>query len=155
MPDKQIHNHEKRQWLQKAEVFAKLSDAELEVIGAHSEIIELAPDNILFNEKDQGDALFIVMSGSIKIVKQNDNAPSTVIAELISGDSFGELEFLTAVPRNASAEAESEAHVLRFPSRDLSFSSLMEKHPEVSARLLHAFIRMIAGRIRSSNALLK
>jgi diguanylate cyclase len=155
MTDNQILNTEKRQWLQKAEVFAKLDDSELEVVASHSEIISLVSGSLLFNEKDPGDALFIVISGSINIIKQNDNAPPTVIAELIQGDAFGELEFLTASPRNASAVSDTDTRVVRFPSRGVSFDSLMESHPEVAARLLHAFLKMIAGRIRSSNALIK
>ena len=60
---------------------------------------------VIFSEGDSGKALYIVMSGSVKIVKKRDSGDK-VLAPLAAGSYFGELALISEAPRFASAVAE-------------------------------------------------
>jgi diguanylate cyclase len=146
---------DKKVWLAKAQVFSSLKDEELDVIAYHSEILKLDENDILFNQDEPGDALYILIDGSIVIAKHVAYEDPTVIAELVDGDSFGELDLLTGSKRNATAHAPKKSILLRFPAKNDCLNSIYEMHPAVSAHILHAFLQLIAGRIRNSNSLIK
>ena len=76
----------------------------------------------VFHLGDPGDALFIVMSGSIKITLPADTGDEAILATLRPGDFFGELALLDGAPRSATAIAieATETYVLpRDRFRDL------------------------------------
>jgi len=146
---------DKKFWLRKAQVFSSLKDEELDVIAYHSEILTLNDNDILFDQDEPSDALFILIEGSIVIAKHVAYEDPTVIAELVDGDAFGELDLLTGTKRNAAAHAQKKSVLLRFPAKNDCLNSIYDMHPEVSAHILHAFLQLIAGRIRNANSLIK
>jgi diguanylate cyclase (GGDEF)-like protein len=146
---------EKIELLKKSEIFSSLDITDIEIVAQHAAICILPVDALLFSEGDAGDAIFIVADGTITISKSEQFGDSTVIAELITGDSFGELEFLTNTPRTAAARATAASRILRFPAHNETLDTAMKDHTAVYARILQMFIRVMAGRIRNANALVK
>lgn len=68
----------------------------------------------VFHVGDPGDALFIVMTGSIKITLPADSGDEAILATLHPGDFFGELALLDGAPRSATAVAiePTETYIL-------------------------------------------
>jgi diguanylate cyclase (GGDEF)-like protein len=54
----------------------------------------------------------------------------------------------------ATAIAEKDTTLLIFPIEGVYFKDILEKHPEISARILHKFLSIVAGRIRNTNRLI-
>jgi len=148
-------NSKKTEHLRKTELFSSCSDTELSIITAYSSCINIRKGEIVFSPGDPGGRLFIIMNGEIVISKPDNENRNTVIARFLPGDCFGELDMLTGSERNAFAEADADARLLVFPGKRLSFRSILKKHPEVSARILHKFLMQISGRIRKTNSLVR
>lgn len=88
----------------------------------------------VFHVGDPGDALFIVMAGSIKITLPADTGDEAILATLRAGDFFGELALLDGAPRSATAVAiePTETYVL---SRD-GFRDLIATQSQMREALL-------------------
>lgn len=140
--------------LRKAGLFTSLSDRSLGAVAEASRAYRYRAGEAVFTVGDAGDALFVVEAGAVSIVA-GDKADDQVLATYGTGDAFGELELLNSAQRNASAFSEADAVLVRFPRRGLSFSSFLNSSPEAAAFLLREFLRDVAARIRSANALVK
>jgi diguanylate cyclase (GGDEF)-like protein len=140
--------------LRKAGVFAALPDRELEAVAEASRAYRYRAGEAVFTVGESGNALFVVERGSVSVVA-GDKATDQTLATYGEGDAFGELELVGSAPRNASAFAEGETALIRFPRRGLGFESFLERSPDASALVLREFLRVVAARIRSANALVK
>ena len=88
----------------------------------------------VFHVGDPGDALFIVMSGSIKITLPADTGDEAILATLRPGDFFGELALLDGAPRSATAVAIEATETYILP-RD-RFRDLIATEPVMREALL-------------------
>jgi CRP/FNR family cyclic AMP-dependent transcriptional regulator len=88
----------------------------------------------VFHVGDPGDALFIVMSGSIKITLPADSGDEAILATLRPGDFFGELALLDGAPRSATAIANEATETYVLP-RD-RFRELVATEPVMREALL-------------------
>ncbi|HEY8989540.1 MAG TPA: Crp/Fnr family transcriptional regulator [Candidatus Limnocylindrales bacterium] len=88
----------------------------------------------IFHLGDPGDALFIVMAGSIKITLPADTGDEAILATLRPGDFFGELALLDGAPRSATAVAIEATETYILP-RD-QFRELVATEPVMREALL-------------------
>ena len=58
---------------------------------------------VIFHAGDPGDALFILVSGEVKIALPSETGDEAIIATLRPGDVFGELALLDGAARSATA----------------------------------------------------
>jgi len=146
---------EKKEWLLKAEIFASLDDTGLELISGYSGFISCKSGEEVFPEGSKSGVLYIVVSGSVQVIKIDPYEGISVIAELVPGDIIGELEFFTGSDFNASVAASSDATLLRIPGEGESLKAILENHPEIAAVILYEFLKVISGRIRNANSLVR
>ena len=95
-------------------LFGGLDEAGLASLLRGMRIRRFRRNETVFHVGDPGDALFIVMSGSIKITLPADSGDEAILATLRPGDFFGELALLDGAPRSATAIAiePTETYVL-------------------------------------------
>ena len=86
----------------------------------------------IFHVGDPGDALFIVVSGSIKITLPAETGDEAILATLRPGDFFGELALLDGAPRSATAIAIEATEMYMLP-RD-RFRDLIASEPVCATR---------------------
>jgi len=101
---------------------------------------ELAPGEVVFEEGEPGDELFVVHSGEIELTRRTP-AGLRRVARYGPGEFFGELSALEGARRSARAAAIGAATVLRLDRATLE--AMCVNQPEIALRL----IRGMAGRL--------
>jgi CRP-like cAMP-binding protein len=115
-------------------LFAGLDEDGLASLARGMRIRRFRRAETVFHVGDPGDALFVVMSGSIKITLPADTGDEAILATLRPGDFFGELALLDGAPRSATAVAiePTETYIL---ARD-RFRELIATEPVMREALL-------------------
>lgn len=135
------------------DIFKRLSTDDIDIIAGYSTLRTLKEGERVFEDGAPGTELYIVEQGEISISRRTKEEKDLELARLIRGDLFGELDFFQNSPRNAAATAVRDSLLLQFPKGGYNFDDIMASHPAISAQLLHSFLSIIAGRIRSTNKL--
>jgi CRP-like cAMP-binding protein len=115
-------------------IFSGLDAAGLESVGRTVRTRRFRRGEVIFHLGDPGDALFIVMSGAIKISLPSDAGDEAILATLRSSDVFGELALLDGAPRSATATALEPTETLVLPREQ--FRELIATEPAVRDALL-------------------
>ena len=97
---------------------------------------------VVFHAGDPGDALFLIMSGEVKISLPSETGDEAILASLRDGDVFGELALLDGAPRSATATALVAAEIVELPRT--AFRELIANEPAVRDALLAS----LAGELR-------
>jgi diguanylate cyclase (GGDEF)-like protein len=144
---------EKLELLSSVDLFSQLSTADLRVLADHASFYDFAPGDVVYQAGTADRELFVIEDGDVRIARTGDEGREIDLARFVSGESFGEQDFLSDSPRTASAICERDSRVLIFPTRGTSLDALMMQYPTLFARVLHQFLVIVAGRIRSTNRL--
>ncbi|MBU8901396.1 MAG: cyclic nucleotide-binding domain-containing protein [Victivallales bacterium] len=134
-------------------VFSSLNDDEMQAVADICKTRTIAANELVFEYGAQGDDLFIVLKGCIKIYTQiTENVNKTLIT-LREGGLFGELAVISEDYRSASAMALENTELISI-TRD-NFEKLLEDNPAVGKKILNVFIRIIANRLKNTTELYK
>jgi CRP-like cAMP-binding protein len=90
----------------------------------------------LFHQGDTGDALYVLVDGSVNVVMSSENGDRMVLTTLHHPDSLGEIALLDGGSRSASAEAVEETTVLMLLRP--AFRELLKEHPPFAEQLLRS-----------------
>jgi CRP-like cAMP-binding protein len=120
-------------------LFAGLDGASLDSVGRGMRTRRFRRGEVIFHVGDPGDALFVVVSGAVKITLPSEAGDEAILATLRPGDFFGELALLDGAPRSASAAALEPTETLVLP-RD-RFRDLVATEPAIRDALLAALAR--------------
>jgi CRP/FNR family transcriptional regulator, cyclic AMP receptor protein len=131
-------------------LFQGLERTELLRLAAIAEPRTLSAQSPLFREGEAGDALWLVLSGSVEVVKRDAAGHQQVLANLEGPTLLGEASLLLEDgPRSASALAVSELSLLRMPGA--AFRRLLEAHDVAALKLTLALARVLALRLVEMN----
>lgn len=125
-------------------LFAALADDQLELVAKHLRRRAYGERDVIVRRDSPGDALFILMSGKVKVSYLEDEGGETIIAVLRAGDFFGELSILDGEGRSADVVALEPTDVLILSADD--FRMCLANVPGIAVALL----RELAGRLRRS-----
>lgn len=124
--------------------FADTPSDVLSTITAQAQIRNLQRGDVLFNEGDVPDSLFVVLSGRIAIAIGNKPLDSreSMIALMETGDLFGELGMLDSGLRSAIARAIEPSSVLCIP-----YAPVLEQIRS-TPNMLWGVTKLLATRLR-------
>ncbi len=100
-----------------------------------------ADREIIFEEGSQGDSMFVIQSGSVRITKKTEKEENLTIAVLGTGEIFGEMALFDKQTRSATAIATGEARILSIDKKKL-FSSI-SRDPTLVFKMLESMSRRI------------
>lgn len=106
-------------------------------------LARFADGETIFDEGDEGDRMFIVVRGSVRIKKRGAHV-DTVVAEIGPGEMFGESAILEERPRSATAVAVGETELASYDRAE--FLEALRTDPELAL----AAMRALAARLRTT-----
>ena len=107
----------------------------------------------IFARGEQGDELFLIRRGTVRIVLPLSGGKPYHLATVGRGSFFGEFAFLDGEPRSANALAHEEAEL--FVLSRARFDALAEAHKRLAMQLFEGLARTIAHRLRRADTELK
>src|SRR5919201_3806389 len=93
--------------LRSMDLFGDLAEAELSKIARLLKEHRVSENEVIFNQGDPGDGLFIVLQGRVRIASTDHLGHERVLAFYGPGEFFGDMAVLTGAPRSATATASS------------------------------------------------
>lgn len=130
-------------------IFADISNEQLAQIVRVGVRKKYKKGNIILLEEEAGAALFVIVSGKVKIIRTDDDGREVILSILGENDFFGEMAILDGMARSASVVAITKTELFMIHRRD--FLDLLNRYPSVAIALL----RELTMRLRKADAQIK
>jgi signal transduction histidine kinase len=134
-----------RDLLRSAYFFRNLDDTVLQAVAERCAAVEYSRDAVIFQEGEQGDRLYIVLSGEVEVWKHAGKADANLLARYGAGRFFGEMALVDELPRSATAIAATESELLSLHRS--AFAELVETFPPLASSVM----RSLSAIVRESN----
>ncbi|HPE57806.1 MAG TPA: HAMP domain-containing sensor histidine kinase [Bacteroidales bacterium] len=129
-------------YLTKVRIFSETGEDVLAEIAGELTEIRIRRGQNVFKKGDEGDAMYIIKSGAVRVHDGNH-----VLSRLVPGQVFGEFALFDKETRSASITADEETILLQLEQDD--FAKVMANKADVMLGVLKKLIR----RIREMNEL--
>ncbi len=131
---------EKVLFLKSVDLFFQISGEDLNQVAGIAHEVNFEQDEVIFQEGEMGDTLYLIVDGSVVIHRQTKE-----IARLSEKEAFGEMAILDNEPRSASVTALTDVACLKIERQD--FYELMFEKVEIA----FGIIRVLTSRLREAN----
>jgi CRP-like cAMP-binding protein len=131
--------------VRRAPLFAALDDESANALMKSMTTSRLERGDVLFREGDQGNRLYVIGEGKIKLGLTSVDGRENLLAILGPGEMFGELSLFDPGPRTATATAVAETQLIELGHDDLN--TFLAGRPAVASSMLAA----LARRLRRTN----
>ena len=135
--------------LETVPIFSELEQDELEKIADIMQKRTYPKNKIILMEEDEGDTLFIIDTGSVKITRISEDGREVILSMLGEGEFFGEMSIFDGEARSANVITLEESEVFILKRAD--FLHILERYPKISITLLEE----LAMRLRKSDQLIE
>lgn len=133
---------------------APLAEEQLRELAQACRVRKFKRGDVLFYEEDPGEALFILLSGQVKILRLAPDGEERILHTHGPGEHFGELALVDGAPRSAKAVALSPVEALTLHRADLL--SLVQGSPAVALAVmtgLSGMVRRLSEQVQDLTAL--
>ena len=103
---------DKMLFLRQVPMFSSMTHEQLRVLTSHLEEQHFLPGEVVFQEGDFSQDLYIVVTGRVSAVKDHHGPRERTIAFFGPGEFFGEMAIFEGAPRSATMVTEEEAELL-------------------------------------------
>ena len=128
----------------------RLTPMEINFLASLSREESYGPAETIFREGEPGEAMYVVLDGTVLISKFIPGGGEEGLAFLGRGEYFGEMAVLDNQPRSASATAHGAGAVVLAIGRNVAEGILDIQKPS-STRLLHLLCSMASERLQESD----
>ncbi len=127
--------------LNQIEIFKNVSLANLENLSRAIDVMNFGDGDVLFNEGDEGDAMYLIEAGGVDIFVQQAGGRK-LLRTFGPGDVVGEFSLLDGQPRSASAQSKGTLRALRLQRQ--VFHQFIGSRPQV----IMAMLQYLAEKVR-------
>ena len=131
--------------LKKIPLFAGLPDAQLEQIARMAVSRKVVRHTTIVFVGDSTDSLFVIVSGSAKVLNRDAEGNEVILTLLGSGECFGEMGLIDGSPRSADVVANENCELLVIAKTD--FTSVLAGNVELCLNIMKSLVL----RLREAN----
>ena len=139
--------------LQNIPLFGELTSKELRILEQVVHLRKYEANEPVFLENEPGAGMYIIRSGRIDIVLKHNTENPILLAELDTGDFFGEMALLGDTSRSATALARERSELIGFFQPDLL--EIINLHPVMGAKITFGLAKTLSERLRYTNTQLR
>lgn len=139
-------NNPRLQLLKNVVLFKDLSMRELAMVDSLMHERSYIADEVIFDEGEEGQGLFLVLSGRVKITLPAD--VNNILIDLGPGAFFGEVALLDQSVRTAQARATEDTQIVALFRTE--FYSLLKTNSAIASSISFQLARVLAARLRQS-----
>jgi len=151
---------DKERLLKEPEIFKNLTPDQIRRVLGIARRVSFPAGSIIMKEGDMGDTMYIMMAGTVEVVKslilgdfddEQETVSNKVFTRLDAGENavFGEIALLEAQKRTATIKAVTECQLYEIRKDD--FLTLAEADCALGFRILLNMARIVSTRLRKSD----
>jgi len=135
--------------LKENEIFRAFSDKELATLAGHVEEKTYPAGTPLFYENMKGEAMYLIVSGQVKLSKMLAEGEERTLAVMGPNDYFGENALLEEGQRTVTAIVASDSSILVI--KRAGFNKLLESEPKLALKIILGMYQLLSSRIRKAS----
>jgi CRP/FNR family transcriptional regulator, cyclic AMP receptor protein len=136
-------------FLRNVPIFSELEEKDLLRVVKLGTRQKYKKGNIVVLEQESGAALFVIITGKVKVVRMDEDGREVILSMFGPGEFFGEMSLLDGLTRSASVVATVKSELFMIHRRD--FLELLHEFPTVTISLLAE----LAMRLRKADMQIK
>jgi len=144
-------------FFRKIYLFQDLEEGEIQLVVSRLNPREFSASEVIIQEGEPGDSLFIMQAGEVEITKQltlvldEDTPKERVMIRLKAEDGvyFGEMALLENETRSATVTALTDCSLLELNQKD--FLDLIGQNPVLGVKLLLRLAQVLSQHLRKTN----
>ncbi len=130
-------------------IFADLDDGELARVAEVCRSKDFLSGEYIFKEGEAGSRLYLIVEGDVRISRVVPGSGEEALAVLKPGALFGEMSVFDRSERSTDAISNGGTKVLTISRSD--FELLLDFNRELAYKVLWSCVRLLSGRLRSTN----
>ena len=135
--------------LRSVAIFKDLDTGELARVAEVCREQTFVSGEFIFREGEAGNRLYLIVEGEVRISRDVPGSGEEALAVLKPGAMFGEMAVFDRSERSTDAISNGGTKVITITRSD--FELLLDFNRELAHKVLWAVVRMLSGRLRSTN----
>ncbi len=135
--------------LRSVAIFKDLDTGELARVAEVCREQSFAGGEYIFREGEAGNRLYLIVEGEVRISRDVPGSGEEALAILKPGAMFGEMAVFDRSERSTDAISNGGTKVITIARSE--FELLLDFNRELAHKVLWAMVRMLSGRLRSTN----
>ena len=141
---------EKLAVLSRSPLFEMLSNQELEYVADLSRPRTYGAGQVIFEEGELGDSLYVIVSGEVEVLRRDTQGHSRLLTRLGPPEFFGEMSLIDKEYRSATVKARAESELLQLTAENLT--TFRKQHRDGFTFVVINIARVLSARLREANA---
>ena len=131
--------------VQRIPLFSDLAAEDVQQLVRIGRTLSVGANEVVFRKGDPGDALYVILSGTVKVYRTDEQGQDIELVTLKEGGFFGELALIDAEPRSAGVSTLVPCEFFLLGRHD--FLTLLSQSP----RMLTDLLVGLSSRIRQTD----
>lgn len=137
--------------LRNIDLFSSLDEESLKLLRDKMKLVNFKKGELICAEGEQGDRMYVVASGELRVLKKGAGELPVEIAVLKKGEVAGIMSLFEAEPRSATMQAGSIAQLLEIDKE--TFQELLDTSPAISRSIMAALSKYLRHQTQVVTAL--